>query len=60
MLVKEMRDHLHLTDILLKGLSEEPNRDFIWGRRDDSSEAGWDRLLEAEEVYTSWRKSVHK
>ena len=48
-LINVMKDCLQLTDIWLEGLSEEAHRDCTWGRRDDSSEASWERLSEAEE-----------
>ncbi|KFY03555.1 hypothetical protein V490_00136 [Pseudogymnoascus sp. VKM F-3557] len=49
MLLQVMKACLHLTKVCLSTLSEDPNQDKIWGRRNDRAEDGWLRLSEAEE-----------
>jgi hypothetical protein len=49
MLVQGMRDCLHLTNVCLSILSEDPNQDKVWERRNGLEEDGRQRLSEAEE-----------
>lgn len=49
MLVQVMRDCLHLTNVCLSILFEDPNQDKVWERRNGLEEDGRQRLSEAEE-----------
>lgn len=49
MLVQVMRDCLHLTNVCLSILSEDPNQDKVWERQNELEEDGRQRLSEAEE-----------